>query len=236
MRYINREDSISFYNLNLRKNNMVKISQFAVIAATCMLAASASLLNLEQALPNFADEKQVRYMMASARGFSSGFAQGLFNNRSEVVSKQCMGESVYKNFADFNRFLFSGDFVQIFKSVGKFYQIGFDMQKTCRFNELAFEVTGFILNKTNNITTDTLIANFQARFFDFTEAMNKIAQVLFTEYANSGKQDFSNPDESEANYEELGFSIGKVFRTITKFSKTKSDGGRKPKKNMNMLE
>ena len=110
------------------------------------------------------------------------------------------------------------------------------MQKTCRFNELSFEVTGFILNKTNNITTDTLIANFQARFFDFTEAMNKIAQVLFTEYANSGKQDFSNPDESEANYEELGFSIGKVFRTITKFSKTKSDGGRKPKKNMDMLE
>ena len=166
---------------------MVKISQFAVIAATCMIAASASLLNLEQDLPNFTDEKQVKYMMASARGFSSGFAQGLFNNRSEVVSKQCMGESAYKNFADFNKYLFSGDFVQIFKSVGKFYQIGFDMQKTCRFNELSFEVTGFILNKTNNITTDNLILNFQSQFFTFTDAMNKIAQVLFTEYANSGK-------------------------------------------------
>jgi hypothetical protein len=71
---------------------MVKISQLAIIAATCMIAASASLLNLEQALPNFTDEKHVKYMMASARGFSSGFAQGLYNNRSEVVSKQCMGE------------------------------------------------------------------------------------------------------------------------------------------------
>jgi hypothetical protein len=166
---------------------MVKISQFALIAATCMIAASASLLNLEQVLPDFSDEKHVKYMMASARGFSSGFAQGLFNNRSEIVSKQCMGESVFKNFADFNRFLFSGDFIQIFKSVGKFYQIGFDIQKTCRFNELAFEVTGFILNKTNNITADTLITNFQAQFFTFTDAMNKIAQVLFEEYANSGK-------------------------------------------------
>ncbi len=66
---------------------MVKISQIAVIAATCMIAASASILNLEQALPNFTDEKQVKYIMASARGFSSGFAQGLFNNKSEVVSK-----------------------------------------------------------------------------------------------------------------------------------------------------
>ena len=71
---------------------MVKISQLAIIAATCMIAASASLLNLEQGLPNFTDEKHVKYMMASARGFSSGFAQGLYNNRSEVVSKQCMGE------------------------------------------------------------------------------------------------------------------------------------------------
>jgi hypothetical protein len=215
---------------------MVKISQFALIAATCMIAASASLLNVEQVLPDFSDEKHVKYMMASARGFSSGFAQGLFNNRSEIVSKQCMGESVFKNFADFNRFLFSGDFIQIFKSVGKFYQIGFDIQKTCRFNELAFEVTGFILNKTNNITADTLITNFQAQFFTFTDAMNKIAQVLFEEYANSGKQDFSNADESESNYADLGFSIGKVFRTITKFSKTKSDGGKKPRRSMDMLE
>jgi hypothetical protein len=30
--------------------------------------------------------------------------------------------------------------------------------------------------------------------------------------------------------------MGKVVRTITKFSKTKSDGGKKPKKNMDMLE
>ena len=215
---------------------MVKISQLAIIAATCMIAASASLFNLEQALPNFTDEKQVKYMMASARGFSSGFAQGLYNNRSEVVSKQCMGEQAFKNFADFNRYLFSGDFVQIFKSVGKFYQIGFDMQKTCRFNELAYEVTGFCLNKTNNCTMDNMIVNFQAQFFTFTDAMNKIAQVLFTEYANSGKQDYSNADESESNFTDLGSSMGKVVRTITKFTKTRSDGGKKQKKSIDMLE
>jgi hypothetical protein len=34
---------------------------------------------------------------------------------------------------------------------------------------------------------DNMIVNFQAQFFTFTDAMNKIAQVLFTEYANSGK-------------------------------------------------
>lgn len=179
---------------------MVKISQFAVIAATCMIAASATVLNLEQALPNFTDEKQVKYMMASARGFASGFTTGLFNNKDENVSKQCMGESAYKNVADFNRYLFSGDFVQIFKSVGKFYQIGFDMSKTCRFNEIAFEITGFCLNKTNNCTIDNMITQFQSQFFSFTDAMNKIAQVLFSEYASLGKKDYSDFEESETNF------------------------------------
>ena len=218
---------------------MVKISQFAVMAATLMVATSATLFNLEQTAFNLTDENQVKYMMAQARGFSSGFAQGLYNNKSEVVSKQCMGEQAYKNFADFNRFLFSGDFVQIFKSVGKFYQIGFDMQKYCRFNEISLEITGFCLNKTNNCTMDNMIVNFQAQFFTFTDAMNKIAQVLFSEYNNKDKKDYSNVDDTESNFSDLGYSMGKVTRTITKFTKTRSEGGKKPRKPANnnlMLE
>ena len=83
---------------------------------------------------------------------------------------------------------------------------------------------------------DNMIVNFQAQFFTFTDAMNKIAQVLFTEYANSGNQDYSNADESESNFTDLGSSMGKVVRTITKFTKTRSDGGKKQKKSMDMLE
>jgi hypothetical protein len=96
-----------------------------------------------------------------------------------------------------NTYLTSGDFVQIFKSIGKFYQIGFDMQKTCRFAELNYEVTGFLLNKTNNVTMDNIINNFQLNFFTFTDAVNRIAQVFFQEYSNFGKTDLGKVDDAE---------------------------------------
>jgi hypothetical protein len=149
------------------------------------------------------------------------------------VKKECMGQTAYKDFTEFNQYLFSGDFVKMFKSIGKFYMIGFDMSKTCRFNELAFEVTGFCLDKKNNCTIDNMIVNFQAKFFDFTDAMNKIAQVLFNEYNNLGKQNYSNVDESEQNFEDLGKSFGRVVRAITKFTKTASEGGKKRKPSNN---
>ena len=78
-----------------------------------------------------------------------------------------------------------------------------------------------------------MIVNFQAKFFDFTDAMNKIAQVLFNEYNNLGKQNFSNVDESEQNFQDLGKSFGKVVRAITKFTKTASEGGKKRKPSNN---
>ena len=77
---------------------------------------------------------------------------------------------------------------------------------------------------------DNIINNFQANFFNFTDAMNKIAQVLFTEYANFGKQDLGKVDEVEQTYNELGNSLGKVTRNVLKFNKNKSDGGKRPNK------
>lgn len=90
-------------------------------------------------------------------------------------------------------------------------------------------MTGFALNKTNNVTMDNIINNFQMNFFTFTDAVNKIAQVLFTEYANFGKADLGKVDDAESNYSDLGTSIGRVTRSVIKFNKNKSDGGKKPR-------
>lgn len=110
---------------------MVKISQFAVLAATCALAysASATQFNLEQQLDFriFTDEKIVKYYMSCVRGFADGYAQGLYGNREERVPKTCLDENTYKNYIDLNKFLASGNILEIFKSIGKFYQIGFDI-------------------------------------------------------------------------------------------------------------
>ncbi len=65
--------------------------------------------------------------------------------------------------------------------------------------------------------------------------MNRIAQVLFQEYANFGKADLGKVDDAESTYSDLGKSIGKVTRSVIKFTKTKSDGGRKPKPVPNLV-
>jgi hypothetical protein len=165
--------------------------------------------------------------MATLRGFSDGYGRGLYQNESEVTSKDCLGERTYKNIMEFNRFLTSGDFINLFKSVGKFYQIGFDIQKECRFNEFNFEVTGYCLNKTNDCRPNTLVANLQSNLFKITGEVNSIMAVYFEFYGNFGKEDVTKVDDATFQYTQLGRSVGKVIRTITGFSKTHSDGGRR---------
>ena len=108
---------------------MVKFAQIAALATTCLVAfTSAAQLNVESnGFEIFTDERFVKYYMSCIRGFNDGFAQGLFNNKDERVPKECLGESTYRNYIDLNRFLTSGNFIEVFKSIGKFYQIGFDI-------------------------------------------------------------------------------------------------------------
>jgi hypothetical protein len=165
--------------------------------------------------------------MACLRGFSDGYGKGLYKNESEGTNKECLGEGTYKNMMELHKFLTSGNFLEIFKSIGKFYQIGFDVQKNCRFNEISFEVTGFCLNKTNDCTPKTLISNLQSNVFKITGAANNIAEVFFESYSNFGKEDVSKVEEASATYTQLGRSFGDVSRTVLGFTKGHSDGGRR---------
>ena len=207
---------------------MAKI-QFAIVSAALVLAVSAvDLSQVVQAI-DFSDENTVRYYMACARGFSDGYGKGLWANESEGTSKECLGESTYKHIAELNKYMKSGNFIEIFKSIGKFYQVSFDIQKNCRFNEISFEVTGFCLNKTHDCRPNTLTANLQANFFKVTAAMNTIAEVMFKEYANFGNEDITKVDEATRTYTDFGKSLGDVSRTVLNFTETRSKGGRKKK-------
>ena len=103
---------------------MAKISLALVAGALFASLTTATLINEEHYQLqniNFADENSMRYWMGCLRGFSDGFSRGLYNNDSEVVSKQCLGEATYKDFALMNQWILSGDVLKIFKSIGKFY-------------------------------------------------------------------------------------------------------------------
>lgn len=57
---------------------------------------------------------KMKYFMICTRGLVSGFAQGLYKNDSEVVSKNCMSETTYENVMALAKYSSSGNYVGIF--------------------------------------------------------------------------------------------------------------------------
>lgn len=167
-----------------------------------------------------------RYFFSIGRGALDGFTQGLFANTSETISKECLGEQTYKHLNDFVTMIVSGDIVQIFRSFGVFYQFTFSVQKSCRSNEIGFEVVGFCLNKTNNCSVTTLIDNLTKSIFKLTGTANQIIEIIVNQYNNFSKTDFAKSEEIENTYRELFRSIGSMLRSILGFTNTHSSGGR----------
>lgn len=214
---------------------MAKISLSIVLGLSlATLSAAFPLVDQDGIIIKF-DEPHIKYYMASIRGFSDGYGRGLYKNESEVTPKECLGEGTYRNMIELQKYLTSGNILEIFKSIGKFYQIGFDIQKHCRFNEINFEVTGFCLNRTNDCTPKTLIMNLQSNIFKITGAANNIAEVFFEAYNNFGHEDVSKVEEATATYTQLGRSFGDVARTVLGFTKNHSDGGRRRRNTPAML-
>jgi hypothetical protein len=178
---------------------------------------------------NTFDEAHLKYYFACVRGGLGGFMQGFYNNKTETIGKECLGETAVKHIYDFNSMLLSGDIFKIFKSVGALYQIGFDIQRYCRGNEITFDLMTYCLNKSNDCSVPKIVSNLQGSIFKLTGAANKIAEVLVDEYSSFGKEDLTKLDDAAAVYNQLGQSMGEVSRTILGFNKTMSSGGKKPK-------
>ena len=86
-----------------------------------------------------------------------------------------------------------------------------------------------MLNKTNGVTIQSLVQNFQANIFKLTGAANNIAAVIVDQYSNWGKNDYTKINDATSTFSDLGKSIGQVVRTVLGFTKRNSSGGRKPK-------
>lgn len=132
---------------------MVKITSTILAVSSILLAslASASVVNgglkgnsyahaLEQtpAAVNYFDVPHVQYYFSAYRGGLSGFFTGLFNNASEIVSQECLGQTTFTHLQKFYNMIVSGDIIQIFQSVGALYQVSYTIQNTCRMNQISF--------------------------------------------------------------------------------------------------
>ncbi len=76
--------------------------------------SSAQIINLGQSAQNstnitYIDEQALRYYFACSRGFIDGFEKGLFNNNSEGVDEQCMGEETVQQVLTLEEIIIEGD-------------------------------------------------------------------------------------------------------------------------------
>ena len=212
---------------------MAKIS--AALLTCCVLATAASgqflqntlqglllknTFELDQSNVNYFDQSHVKYYFACIRGGFDGFSQGLYNNASETISSACLDEKTYSHLDEFFTLVNTGKIVEVFKSFGRFYQFSFDVQKSCRFNDISFELAGFCLNKTNNCTVEKIVDNLQKSIFKLTAAANRIVEIIVTDFFSGQTIDLTDIKSAESTYFDLGKSFGQVLRTVIGFTYT----------------
>jgi hypothetical protein len=162
--------------------------------------------------------------MACVKGSLDGFSKGFYANESESISPDCLGQQTYTHVSEFFKLMGSGDIMQVFKSFGKIYQVSFDIQKSCRFNQISFDVVGFCLNSTNDCRINTIISHLQTNLFKLTDAANKFVENVFDQYSNFAKTDLTDLATAATNFSELGKKMGSVVRVVLGFTNTQSTG------------
>lgn len=223
---------------------MVKITSTILAVSSILLAslASASIVNeglkgnsftyaLQQKPVDYFDEVHIKYYFAGYRGALNGFFSGLFNNQSESVSQECLGETTYTHVKTFYKMFASGDIIKIFQSVGALYQVSFDIQRSCRMNQISFQLVGFCLGKDSNksCAINNIITNFQANLFKYIGSANNIASIVVEMYSGWNKIDITNLAAASTTFTSLANQMGTLMRNLIGFTATYSTGGKTKK-------
>ena len=214
---------------------MVKISTSLVGVLLLATLSAASSINdaplLQQSSANWTvltDTPHITYYFAATRGAYNGFRTGFYNNASEALSQDCLGATTIATLNQFIQMITSMDIMQMIRAFGSFYQVGFQIQNSCKFNQIEFDVIGFCLNSTNNCTVDNLIANGESSFFQMTGVLNNVAATAVELYFGFNTININDLVTAASTFSSLGNGLGKVCRTVLGFTATMSSGARKP--------
>lgn len=210
---------------------MVKISlaTAALVVASAATVAQATLLNQVQTLTsyfgltadpattNYFDDAHVKYYFACGNGYMGGFLSGFYDNNTETVSSDCLGESTFKIMENLIDDATSGNLADIFRSFNSFYQTAYLVQKSCRTNEISYQVVGYCLNASTSCNPQSISDNLVSNIFKITGSLNEVVAVLVKEYENAGTVDLANLDKAKKDFNDLGMAIGQIVRVLTGF-------------------
>ena len=90
----------------------------------------------------------MRYYVTAFRGALQGFQKGMLNNSTFKLKTSCLDDSFVTSFITIEDALSAGDIGGVFKQMGNIYQIAYNLDKSCNFNELSY-LLGQYCYKTN---------------------------------------------------------------------------------------
>ena len=150
----------------------------------------------------------------------NGYIEGFYDNKTESVGPQCMGQSTLESVQNFQQDLMSGNIMSIFQSFSSFYQAAYLIQTQCRFNEVTYQIMGYCLTSANGTCSFTnLQSNMMGSLFQITGALNFIVSDILA-YVMITTVDISKLKEAKKDFQDLGERIGLIVRTVTGYSGT----------------
>lgn len=130
----------------------IKYAILSTIMVASTLATTPVLQNpfpLQQDWsPNGLNVTEMRYYLTAFRGLLQGFQQGMLNNASFTLNAACLDDSFITSMINIENALSAGDIGGLFAQMSSIYQIGYNLDKSCNFNELFF-LLGQYCYKTN---------------------------------------------------------------------------------------
>jgi hypothetical protein len=192
-------------------------SALVLILGLSTLASARSSTHLQQTpdwSPNGINQTEFRYYFTMVRGYLDGAQKGLYNDAKLNLKADCMGESTYQDIVTLENLLSAGDIGGLFKSSGAVFNLAYNFDKACDFNELSYQMTQFAIN--SGLTFDILMANLQKNMFMLIGNVNEILQVFFG--GSNATIAWTDLDGCFTKYQTLGLQIGKIFRAVLNFT------------------
>eukprot|EP00347_Sterkiella_histriomuscorum_P014144 403361995 len=196
----------------------IKQTILSALMMTAVVSANnmPSLQQDQDWSPNGVNVTLMRYYVTAVRGSLQGFQQGILNNKTFSLNPQCLDETFIGSFIKIEDAVSAFDIGRLFGSMGDIYQIGYNLDKSCNFNEL-FYMLGQYCYKTN-CNFDDIQKNLLSNLFTLTGSINNIADLMFS---NGKTQDLTDLSTCFTTFNGVGSDVGKIFRAILKFDPTK---------------
>lgn len=172
--------------------------------------AFSSVISAQNSTNATADQINMKYYAACARGALQGFEQSFYNNASFKIADQCLGTNQINQAYKLYQAYMSGAILNIFQTISTTYQLMFMLQQTCNTEQIFYDMSTWCMNA--DCSVQTIINNVVKKFFQITGSLNNLAEAMAAD-----SPAITNTTAYFNKYATAGSSVGKITRIIFDF-------------------